>query len=234
MMIKLWIIVVFLSCFVFCTKDVNKPEELLETPVLLGAPSETALVERGIDALPEHDVIQVQWELNTVFKGYKLYRRVQGEDEFTSIRNFGENDSIFIDFQNIVFNKRYYYYLLGKDKNNNWSEPSDTVDYMLIAKAFNLEKTFRDNKVTFHWQFHDFSPEMYYLKLYNVATDDLIWLSEILPSYTTLDEQIDFNWDGKALVANLTSGHSYRWRIDIKGPSQNSGSESHWQQFKLD
>jgi hypothetical protein len=233
-MIRIFIIIVIFTTFIHCTKDVNRPENLLEKPVLLDAPLETAIVEKGIDAVPEQDAIEVQWELNSIFKGYKVYRRTQDEDEFSPIRTLGETDSLFIDSENIVFNKRYYYYLLGRDKNNNWSQPSDTVNYLLINKAFNLEKTVKQNKLTFHWQIHDFSPEKYYLKLYDENQDEIIWLSEIMPSYTTLEEKFDYNWDGKAITPNLTIGIPYRWRVDIKGPSQNSGSESNWQRFTLE
>ena len=226
---RVFFLVIVLFLFA-CDKEVNKPEVLADPPVLIQSPSETDLSEAGIDAIPENDAIQIQWELNTELKGYKLYRRAQNEDQFSVIRTFNDKDSIFYDSENITYNTRFFYCLEGKDKNNNWTEPSDTLDYMLVVKAFNLYQTAGEN-LTFHWQFQDFSPEMYYLKLYDEATDDLIWMSEVQPSYTTLEEQVEYNWDGRALKQALDSNRSYRWRIDVKGPDRNSGSESNWQRF---
>lgn len=229
-LISILIIALFLPG---CSKKSTEPEIKGEGPKLLAAPAETDVLERGIDAIPEQDAIQIQWELGSEFKGFKLYKRSQSETEFKQIRSFGAEDSVFIDSQNITFNTRYYYYLVGRRQDNHWSEPSDTVDYMLIAKAFNLEKSVENNKITFHWQFHDFSPEMYFLRLYDETTEQLIWLSEIQPSYTTLEERVDYNWDGRAQVPNLEPGRPYRWRIDIRGPALNSGSESNWHRFSL-
>jgi hypothetical protein len=227
------VLILLSIAFLGCEKEINKPDTLVDPPQLVSSPAEMDVSEAGIDAIPEADAIQIQWELNADLKGYKLYRRVQNEDEYSVIRLFNEKDSLYFDSQNITYNTRYFYCLEGKDKNNNWTEPSDTLDYMLVVKAFNLYQT-TGEKMTFHWQFHDFSPEMYYLKLYDDATDDLIWMSGIQPSYTTLEEQAEYNWDGHALKQVLEKNRSYRWRIDVKGPDRNSGSESNWQRFTND
>ncbi|NIA31411.1 MAG: hypothetical protein GWP06_16075 [Actinobacteria bacterium] len=188
------------------------------------------MTERGTDAIPDKNAIQIQWELDAVFHGYRLYKKSQEDKTFSLTADLGETDSLYIDEKNIVFNVRYLYFIKGVDENGTWSEPSDTVDYMLIAKAFNLLVSSEEH-LFFHWQFYDYSPEMYILKLFDAQDDNLIWISEIMPSYETLDEQAVYNWDGKA--RQMTPGRAYKWRIDIRGPNLNSGSESHWQKFVL-
>jgi len=223
----------FHALFFFgCKKNAENPASILEAPVILSSPSDTVLTERGIDAIPEKNAIQIQWELDSIFHGYKLYKKSQDEETFSLLSELGSSDSVYIDTKNIAFNVRYFYFVMGVDENGVRSEPSDTVDYMLIAKAFNLLVSSQEH-ILFHWQFYDYSPEMYILKLFDAQDDSLIWISEIMPSYETLDEQAQFNWDGKAKTRLLVPGKAYQWRIDIRGPSLNSGSESHWQKFIL-
>lgn len=226
---------IFLFCailFSYCKKNAENPAPVLEAPVILSSPPDTLLTERGIDAIPDKDAIQIQWELDPIFHGYKLYKKSQEEESFSLLAELGPSDSIFIDTKHIVLNVRYFYFVTGMDENGAWSEPSDTVNYMLIAKAFNLLVSLKEH-ILFHWQFYDYSPETYILKLFDAQDETPVWLSEIMPSYETLEEQAVYNWDGKARIRQLVPGKSYKWRIDIRGPNLNCGSESHWQKFVL-
>jgi len=215
-----------------CKKNADNPVPIPEAPVILSSPPDTVLTEKGIDAIPDNNAIQIQWELDSIFNGYRLYKKSQKDEIFSLAADLGEADSLYIDEKNVVFNVRYFYFIKGVDENGTWSESSDTVNYMLIAKAFNLLVSSEEH-LLFHWQFYDYSPEMYILKLFDAQDDNLIWMSEIMPSYETLDEQAQFNWDGKAKIRQLVPGKAYQWRVDIRGPSLNSGSESHWQKFVL-
>jgi hypothetical protein len=101
----------------------------------------------------------------------------------------------------------------------------------LIAKAFDLSVSFDPNLV-FHWRIQDFSPKVYFLRLFVDRTDELLWMSTIAPNYET-EEQAVFDWDLKARGTAMVSGESYRWRIDQGGAENNSGSESQWNRFVL-
>jgi hypothetical protein len=221
-----------ISSIIACSKQPTNDQPLLPAPVLISSPADTLVIERGIDAIPDADAIQVDWELNTAFAGYELYRAKQDEGTFVLLKKFGKTDSSYIDYQNITLNKRYYYLLKGFDKKQNESVPSDTVDYMVIEKAFNLSVTLAD-PIIFHWQVKEVLSPFYVLKVFDDVTGENVWLCKISSAFHGLEEQVTYNWDGKAGLSRLSSGRRYRWRVDIVGPSTRSGSESGWDQFVM-
>jgi len=215
---------------IYCSKQIDKPENLVQAPILLSSPPDTLVNERGIDAVPEDDAIRVEWINEDRFVKYTLYRKSEDEEDFSLLANATENDSFIVDQQDIFINKRYYYYLTARDRDGHWSEPSDTVDYMLVAKAYNLAVSFQD-KLRFHWNVVEITPDRYILKLFDDKTDSVVWFSRVSSNYQGTEESVDYNWDGRAVTAQLTSGVKYRWRIDIIGPTAHSGSESNWHKF---
>jgi hypothetical protein len=48
-----------------------------------------------------------------------------------------------------------------------------------------------------------------------------------------MSESVIYNWDGMAADRDLEAGVRYRWRVDIVGPANHSGSESRWHRFEL-
>jgi hypothetical protein len=225
--LKYFILVAFLSCHAD-----NPITVKWAPPKLLPVPADTSINETGMDAVPEFDGIQVQWQLEAHFMSYDLYRRQQSEAKFSLIASLADKDSIYIDMQGIVLNKRYYYYLIGKDEDQHASAPSDTLSYMLLPKAFNLSVS-TGNVTSFHWQVQDIAPSRYVLKLFEDATQTPVWFSTVPSSYQGSEEQAVFNWDNASHISPLISGGRYRWRIDIVGATFDSGSESGWHRFAM-
>ena len=110
-----------------CKKNADNPLPIPEAPVILSSLPDTVLAERGIDAIPENNAIQIQWELDSIFHGYKLYKKSQDNETFSLITELGEADSLYIDEKNIVFNVRYFYFIrseerrVGKECRSRWS-----------------------------------------------------------------------------------------------------------------
>lgn len=138
-------------------------------------------------------------------------------------------DSIFIDYD-IELESRYYYYLKSVDKRRFDSVTSDTVSYMLLSKARNLNHS-KVAKPTFAWHYPFVSPVGYLLRMEDVNSDEVIWIS-LVTSFDSITE-IQYNWDGKALLDSIPTNPQFRWRVDVLGPDIFSGSESVWKLLEL-
>jgi len=138
-------------------------------------------------------------------------------------------DSIFIDYD-IELESRYYYYLKSVDKRRFDSVTSDTVSYMLLSKARNLNHS-KVAKLTFAWHYPFISPVGYLLRMEDVNSDEVIWIS-LVTSFDSITE-IQYNWDGKALLDSIPTNRQFRWRVDVLGPDIFSGSESVWNLLEL-
>ncbi len=226
MKLHLFLICICFCLFLACTEN-EEEQPLLRAPEILESPNDMDELENGIDAVPQADAIQVQWINEDIYTGYQIHRKAQDEQNFTLLAEAAEGDSAFVD-TNIELFKRYYYYLTGFD--DNQSMPSDTVNYMLVTKAYNLSVSLQQ-EIRFHWQLEDIAPDEYILKLFKDATGEKIWFSRIQSSYQGMSESVVYNWDGTAAFNDLERGVQYRWRIDIVGPANFSGSESAWHRF---
>ena len=215
--------------FLACQNSGTEPNYTLDPPVLLPPPDDLAVDERGLDAVPEYDAIQVEWMRREDVTLY-LYRRAETEKDFSRIYTASESDSIYLDRQ-IELNRHYDYFLIADDGTVK-SEPSDTLGYKVVAKAYHLTTVVSDSLV-FYWQLQESPPDVYVLKLYDDFADEPVWFSQIQSSYSGLEERVGFNWDSQAWIPELKAGHRYRWRVDIVGPSTHSGSESAWQYFLI-
>ncbi len=216
----------------FCRKQATDSQPLLPIPIFISSPADTLVIERGIDAVPDLNAIQVDWQIMPEYKGYELFRRSVDETKFSLLHSFSEKDSSYLDQSAILTNKWYYYYIRAYDKKQNRTPPSDTLDYMLLDKAFNLSVSLKD-PVIFHWQVQEILSPFYVLKLFDDTSGEKIWFSRISSSYQGFEEQAVYNWDGKAELLQLIPNRGYRWRVDIVGPEIRSGSESAWHKFKM-
>lgn len=202
-------------------------------PVLLAPPDDLALVERGIDAVPEADAIQIDWllpEQVADLAGFRLYRRT-ARGAFVLLKSLKSQDTTFVDDQNIEVGTRYYYFMTSVDRAGREGPPSDTVDYALVPKAFNLHSTGTLTPV-FRWQVHDY-PSQYVVKLFDLTDGSKVWFSLVFSDFADQDEEVTYNWDGTAATPTLIAGRSYRWRVDVVGSERNSGSESNWRRFTV-
>lgn len=62
---------------------------------------------------------------------------------------------------------RYFYFMTAIDQRGREGPPSDTVDYMLVPKAFNLHCTATLTPV-FRWHINTY-PSQYVLKLFDLS-----------------------------------------------------------------
>jgi len=220
-------------CLLACSDNSSGPEVLLPVPKIFPNPPDMSEQERGIDAIEDMDAFIIEWQPDEQYEGFELYRRAENEEKYQLVKTIGKQDSFFVDVvadSNVQLNMRYYYYIRGFDEKKHKSEPSDTVDYKLLPKAMSLSESMAE-KLMFHWSVPDFSFESYVLKLYDITAEEYIWIMRVYTSYQGTDESVGFNTDGNAKISQLTRNQHYRWRIDVVGPSPNSGSESNWKYF---
>jgi hypothetical protein len=217
-----------------CTKNLDEGKDLPQAPTLFGPPADMEEVERGIDAIPNYDGIQLDWhtENSEDIAEYIIYRRTAEESQYQRLTTVFSQDTTYIDLNDIEIGKRYYYFIVAVDYEDRESANSDTVDYMLVAKAFHLYNSLTPFP-TFRWEISEY-PAQYVLKLFDAQTSEKIWFSLVPSDYTNQDEQVDYNSDGTALIDSLSVGHTYMWRVDVVGTASNSGSESNWKQFTVD
>ncbi|RME00371.1 MAG: hypothetical protein D6814_03635 [Calditrichaeota bacterium] len=190
------------------------------------------MIEIGIDAVESGDYIQLDWQTSGTQKpeNFRIYRREGKSEDFVQIAQVSGNKTTFLDSSGIKIGTRYYYYLTAVNDDDVESEASDTLSYLLVEKAFLLSNTLQPVPV-FTWQVRT-NPEVYVLKLIEADTERKIWVTKVRSAYSQT-EQVKYNIDGTALLDSLQTGVAYKWRIDIVGPAENSGSESSWKKFML-
>ncbi|MBN2356904.1 hypothetical protein JXO59_12380 [candidate division KSB1 bacterium] len=228
--LKWWPLLFVVPLWLACREQATSPPPVVPPPQFVSSSEDTAALERGIDAIPEMDAIFLQWYKNSLYESFQLWRRAQGESLFRMIASLPKSDSSYIDLVDIE--KRYYYYLLAVDAEDNWSEPSDTAHYLLLPKATDLNVVF-STPLQFIWQKKGINPPHYILRLYDDLSDDLIWLSRVASAYQGDEETTTFNWDGNSKLSQLLSGRRYRWRIDCLDNTPYTGSESLWHRFVM-
>jgi hypothetical protein len=226
-------IVLILISVCQCDRQTTTPDLLSIRVAFVPASADTAVTECGIDAVPQADAIQLQWQLQSGLSEYRLYRKAAHEARFALLVVLNEPESYYTDSENILLNTRYFYYLIAANREGRVTQPSDTVDYMLLPKPINLAQAWKADTLLFHWQPAPQSlPDYYLLKLFDDATLRLIWLA-LVPSYQAVEEKVIYNRDGQARLTRLETGRAYRWRVDAVGSESRSGSESQWQKFTM-
>ncbi|MCJ7812917.1 hypothetical protein MUP95_06340 [bacterium] len=202
----------------------TKPSPIL----LLEGSGDNSLIERGIDAIPEGNVIRIEWvpSSDEDVDLYRIYRSEQNPIRpFVEIASCAAKDSFYLDYS-VSVNKRYFYYVLVQNNQGILSDPSDTLDYKLIEKAKNLATTAKAD--SFFWiDPNGYTSPYYIIRLFEVASQEVIWFSRIEPKFDNI-QSISFNKDGSANLDSLIGGVDYQWRIDIVGPEDHCGSESEW------
>lgn len=198
--------------------------------------SEEAVVEQGIDAIPEGDAIYFAWykqDPNEIEK-YEIYRQTEPEDEFYLTDTV--QDTFYVDNLDPLteLNERMYYFVLSVNYDSKKSTDSDTINYKLLEKPTPLmpSGSIENDKPLFQWnditQAND-----YIIWVKRSDTDQIIWHSKIQANLGSEHQQIGFNSDGTAIVDKLTDGIPYEWRVDVIGPETNCGSESAWTLFQI-
>ncbi len=252
----LFISVIFLT---YCSQPEgakpNPPESVHWVNRVEG--TDTTEAEAGIDAAGNPgsalNTIQLMWYKNAdqnLIRKYNIYR---SEDEFGAVnyKRIAEKitnqpgivDTVYFDAQDLSLNVRYYYYITAVDKDEQESDPSDTLAYMLLEKPSQLSLNGNSSEVTelplmFQWDITSgVTPDLYILRIEAAVTDNfhpLVFVKYIASNYETPES---FILNGTDIKSKFPNGN-YRWRIDSVGENNlngqiYSGSESDWSAFRV-
>jgi len=85
-------------------------------------------VPSGLVSIATEDFISISWDVNpeTDLAGYRVWRKMEGEEEYISLTPLPIQDNAFND-TNVEKNKRYYYAISTLDKSGNESPKSESV-----------------------------------------------------------------------------------------------------------
>jgi len=225
-------------CLVFatltCSKKINQSGLKPPKVAMIPTAADTSRSERGIDAVPERDAIRIEW-----FPGsderviqYEIYRRTEAVGaKFVKITAIAEPDSFYEDVVPLV-GVRYFYTVLAVNDEDLRSESGDTLNYLLLQKAVNLQPTGiqSNTKPVFTWSDPNQAHE-YVIRLLENASNRVIWISVVQADYGNQVQSVKFNSDQKAAYPALISGFEYRWRVDVRGNA--GGSESKWATLRI-
>ena len=112
-----------------CIKQVNTSKiQPLPVVFISGSPDD-AIIERGIDAIPEGDSIRLEWlpSVEEEVIGYRLYRGVQRDGGYHLVSIIMIPDSTYVD-ETVQIGERYYYTIRAVTDEHIESDPSDTLD----------------------------------------------------------------------------------------------------------
>jgi len=211
--------------------NVNKSSNLPEKVILVPNSGERSIEETGIDAVPEKNGIFLQWNKSSdqITVGYRIYRAADQKNNFQIIGTV--TDTFFTD-ENVGFYIRYYYFVTGISSNDEEGISSDTLSYKLLKKAQCINPKDNSSPVPeFQWQDPN-NEDINLLRVINAETEEYVWIYALEHNYDNF-KKVVFNVDGKAGIDSLIKNKTYMWRVDVLGSSDNSGSESFWNSFKI-
>jgi hypothetical protein len=237
----------FIIVFLNCQKEPSLPAQ----PTILDHAADTLYAGSGIGTVPEGDWIQIQWLANTEshLAGYKIFRFTY-DDNVTQTKI--TMDALVADIaqpiplpetlawidKSVQLDTRYYYYLQAYDTQGNTSVRSAMVNYKLINKISPTKLTAPRSACyitrpifTFGDLTADISINNILVKVYDVNTQSIIWVSERLDPFN--GNGVLYNYNGKATQDTLANDHNYKWRVDAFGRDINAGSESQWIDFTV-
>jgi hypothetical protein len=219
-----------------CNKKVTSTQDKPGPVTLVPGVEDTCRVEKGIDAIPEGNLIRIEWMAGDASTArYKVFRGTDPKGLFTLI--ITEDVSVqFYEDQVPSLTVRYYYFVRTVNDEGVESDPSDTLSYRLIRKAEGLDPVDPcGNRPSFTWRDPN-SPQAndYIIRVRETGSGRMVWLSKFRNMDFGPDTKtIAFDADGGALSDSLASGAEYQWRIDIVGNEKNSGSESSWTTIQI-
>ena len=209
---------------------------------------DTAIVERGIDAVPDKDGILLEWfkSNDNSIRYIDIYRQKDGETYFRKIRTIdletasaGKDVSYLDDSDDIGINIYNEYYLRALNSDGVEGQPSDTVQYNLLQKPI-LSRPNGETVIglpVFYWDFPDVIPDSYILRIQEEFTNRVVFVREFQVKDYFHDQSL--NLSEVENPPQFVSGFTYRWRIDSVGAGIDpddrdknySGSESRWFSF---
>ncbi len=85
-------------------------------------------VPSGLVSIATEDFISISWDANLEkdLAGYRVWRKMEGEDEYILLTTLPIQENAFND-TNVAKKKRYYYAVTAQDKSGNESPKSESV-----------------------------------------------------------------------------------------------------------
>ena len=203
--------------------------------------SDTALVERGVDAVPETDGIYLVWfDIKSPdLRYFDIYRMQEGETYFRKIKSIdlataspGTDTTYTDNSENLLFNVYNYYYIKAVYKDGVEGQSSDTAAYKLMPKPV-LSRPSGETITglpVFVWSFPGVIPNNYILRIEEVITNKVVFVHEFQVSEFFNEQSLDLAKVNQPPEFN--NGFTYRRRVDHVGTDAiTSGSESMWSTF---
>lgn len=225
----------------FCCSNTEEPELPVPAKVkMVPHTDDMAEFERGIDAVPESDGIQVQWfdSNDRNVEAYRVYRMNENETFYALIKSIdlekasAGSDTTYIDNDpNLKLDSYNYYYVTAVNADGE-GPPSDTVRYKLLEKPETTGPSgIIDSIQSFNW-FFPVIPDTFILRIEEVFTKRIHFIRKFQSNYDQQWQELNFSQIEDPPIFNST--WTYRWRIDIIGTdSETSGSESEWLTFSI-
>lgn len=217
----------------YCAKAPQKLEFKPDKVHFLPGMPDTSRVEGGIDAVPEGDMIHLEWlpssEEDVVF--YEIFRGHSRTEPFDLVRKVAVPDTSYQD-GDVEFYRKNYYYITSLTDEDFRSDPSDTLEYTLVPKVVHLAPagTISDTRPVFSWD--EQNEHTYVIRLLESSSMKPVWIAIVSSQYQDR-VSVPFNSDGRAAVDSLARGKDYQWRVDVSRPEAFVGSESEWSQFQI-
>jgi hypothetical protein len=215
----------------FGCKNKSTDPALKPAPVtLVPGGGDTTAVETGIDAVPEGNLIHLEWTQveNASVVAFSVFRKAEREKEFAKLVTI-EAPVRFYDDPVPFLDVRYYYFVRAVSDEGLESEPSDTLSYKLIQKAESMTPEGKtDAKPMFRWR-DLYHANDYVIRVQESLSESVTWISRFQkPQYGPDEQYVQYNADGRARLDSLVKGRAYEWRIDVLGNEASCGSESRW------
>jgi hypothetical protein len=227
------------ALLIFTCKNQDQPESPPQRVTIVTKTPEYAILEQGIDTIPEKDAIKLEWHPNSErnLNGYAVFRSKWPDKNYLEITRikeiYGTIDTTFID-DSVQVNNRYYYYIRAFIKSDLLGEPSDTVNYQLIPKPQLLGTSLKNEVFLFRWTYSDpvSAPDDFVFRLQRKINFNEY--QNLNPSVNSIRYTFPEEWSLEELgYDNQLSAGEYNWWIDAFIPGQNMGAESNIWQFQI-
>lgn len=190
---------------------------------------DTALVEQGIDAVPEGHWIFLSWLASPAedLAGYRIYRKAEDSLNVELIVELAENitqyedhDPVLAPNQTTGLSQSFSYWVTAFDESGNESALSEEATYKLLIKPMLFPPANQGGNVKLSWSNVDpgGSFSYYILRLFEWNSGQ--WVPFWAWKYQ-LPSPLEFLYTGQ-----LNNGGTYRFQVDISGTTPLEGSEA--------
>jgi hypothetical protein len=220
-----------------CGKE-STISDLEPPPALQFVPrsADTALIELGIDAVPDGDYISISWFSSDApdIEGYRLYRRAEDSSEavprdlvadldlgllgLKSVYSYTDNSEILFTDSS----EGFYYWITAYDESGNESGYSEEAYYRLMPQSDLQAPVVLGDTLRLSWNYtgQPFDVDYYVVRLFKEE-------SGVFTPFWLLKYDL-YNLDPVDYVGTLEPGN-YRYQVDVIGASPQefpSGSEA--------